>query len=192
MKEMINQTNQEILLHVARQALQLAVEERRQIKLDLTQFDEALRREGASFVTLHKHKQLRGCIGTLAAYQPLILDVAEHAVAAGTQDFRFPSVRPNEMDDIKFEISVLSEAVSLSYEDDHDLLNKLIPGVHGVVLLSGMKRATFLPQVWESIPDKENFLNQLCMKMGVSASSWRMNHYDVSVYEVQEFAEADD
>jgi uncharacterized protein len=189
MNEMINQQNQKILLTIARQALETSVIYHEQLAIDLKEFDPVLREEGASFVTLHKHSQLRGCIGTLSAYQPLVLDVAEHAIAAGTQDYRFVPVKPEELDALHFEISVLSAPVPLEYQDDQDLLAKLQPGLHGVVLESGKRRATFLPQVWQTIPDKEDFLNQLCLKMGTPASSWRRQNYDVSLYEVQEFAE---
>jgi AMMECR1 domain-containing protein len=77
----------------------------------------------------------------------------------------------------------------LPYETSEDLLHQLQPGVHGVVLVSGQSRATFLPQVWQSIPKKEEFLDHLCVKMGVGAGEWRKKHFAVSIYEVQEFAE---
>ena len=189
MIEIVGQKNQAYLLSLARQALETYVKTRRTLQLDEAQVDEEIRQQGATFVTLHKNGQLRGCIGTLAAYQPIFLDVIEHAIAAGTQDFRFPPMQENELDHLHYEISILSNPEPLPYSSPDDLLNKLQVGVHGVVISSGIQRATFLPQVWESLPQKEEFLNHLCRKMGVSGNAWRKNNYAISVYQVQEFAE---
>ena len=189
MIEIVNQKNQSYLLSIARQALETFVKTGQTIQLAESQLDDEIKQQGATFVTLHKSGQLRGCIGTLAAYQPIYLDVIEHAIAAGTQDFRFPSMREHELDQLHYEISILSNPQPLSYSTPDDLLNKLQAGVHGVVISSGFQRATFLPQVWESLPQKEEFLNHLCQKMGVSLNAWRKNKFDVSVYQVQEFAE---
>ena len=189
MIEIVNQKNQAYLLSLARQALETYVRTRKPIQLDASQLDEEIKQQGATFVTLHKHGQLRGCIGTLSAYQPIYMDVIEHAIAAGTQDFRFPSMQENELAHLHYEVSILSNPEPLPYASPEDLVNKLQVGVHGVVISSGFQRATFLPQVWESLPEKEEFLNHLCQKMGVAANAWRKNHYDVSVYQVQEFAE---
>ena len=189
MIELVNLKNQSYLLSLARQALETHVKTGKPIQIDDSQLDEEITKDGATFVTLHKHGQLRGCIGTLSAYQPIYQDVIEHAIAAGTQDFRFPSMQANELAQLHYEISILSNPEPLPYSSPDELLSKLQVGVHGVVISSGFQRATFLPQVWESLPDKEDFLNHLCRKMGASANAWRKNHYDVSVYQVQEFAE---
>jgi AmmeMemoRadiSam system protein A len=161
----------------------------KQIIINTDELDDELRKDGASFVTLYRNHQLRGCIGTLVAHQALFKDVAEHAVAAGTQDYRFPPVHRDELISLHYEISILSPLTPLSYVDSTDLLAQIKPGVHGVVLVSKTQRATFLPQVWQNIPETEKFLTQLCIKMGAAPEAWRNQKFDVSVYEVQEFAD---
>ena len=189
MIELVNRKNQTFLLSLARHALETYVKTGQTIHPDENQLDEEVCQKGATFVTLHKQNQLRGCIGTLSAYQPIFADVIEHAIAAGTQDYRFPVVREEELSQLHFEVSILSNPVPLPYTSPENLLQQLRVGMDGVVISSGFQRATFLPQVWESIPDKEEFLNQLCRKMGVKGNAWRNTKYDVSVYQVQEFAE---
>ncbi|MBI9048494.1 MAG: AmmeMemoRadiSam system protein A [Anaerolineaceae bacterium] len=189
MIEIVNQENQLVLLQLARKALEYFVRESQLLKIDSKTLDEALKQQGASFVTLHINEQLRGCIGTLVAHQPIYQDVLEHAIAAGTRDFRFPAVQEEELTSLHYEISLLSHPQPISYKNSQDLLNQLQVGEHGVVLSSGKQRATFLPQVWQSLPNKEEFLGHLCLKMGVAADAWRKQHYEVSIYQVQEFAE---
>jgi AmmeMemoRadiSam system protein A len=178
-----------LLLKLARQALESAVTGERLEPLDLELTSETLRYEGASFVTLTKRGQLRGCIGALEPYQPLVDDVREHAIAAATQDYRFPPVTPGELADISIEISRLTVPKPLDYKDADDLIAKLRPGIDGVVLKHGFRRATFLPQVWEKIPDPVDFLSQLCYKMGAPANSWRTQKMEVLIYQVEEFHE---
>jgi AmmeMemoRadiSam system protein A len=189
MIELVNQQNQKFLLTLARQALETYVRSGKTIHPDTGQLNDEVVRQGATFVTLHKHHQLRGCIGTLLAYQTIYEDVIEHAIAAGTQDYRFPRVQENELADLHYEISILSNPSPITYSSPEDLLNQLRIGIDGVVISSGFQRATFLPQVWDSLPDKEEFMNQLCRKMGVRANAWRNSKYDISLYQVQEFAE---
>ena len=148
-----------------------------------------LREAGASFVTLTAHGQLRGCIGVLEPYQSLAQDVREHAVAAALEDPRFPAVTQDELNRIQIEVSRLTRPIPLEYKDSEDLLQKLHPHVHGVILKDGFRRSTFLPQVWEKIPDPAEFLNNLCSKMGASSDLWRRKHLDVLVYQVEEFRE---
>ena len=132
---------------------------------------------------------LRGCIGALEAYQPLAEDVREHAVAAALNDYRFPPVQVAELNGISLEVSRLTAPVPLEYTSPEDLVAKLRPGVDGVILRDGGRRATFLPQVWEKLPDAENFLANLCHKMGASPDLWRRKHLEVLTYQVEEFHE---
>ncbi len=177
------------LLRLARQALECAAAGQELPRLDVSALTPALRAEGASFVTLTKLGELRGCIGTLEPYQPLAADVREHAMAAALQDFRFPPVQVDELPEIEIEVSRLTVPRPLAYDTPEDLLPKLRPGVDGVVLRDGFRRATFLPQVWEKVADKEEFLNHLCLKMGVSPDLWRRKPVEVLVYQVEEFHE---
>lgn len=152
-------------------------------------YPEALRHEGVSFVTLTSHGQLRGCIGALEAYQPLFLDVQEHAAAAATQDYRFPPVTVQEAAQLVIEISCLTPPQRLEYADEQDLIRKLRPGVDGVLIRDGVRRATYLPQVWEKVPDPEDFLTHLCSKMGAVGYFWRSNKLKIFTYQVEEFKE---
>jgi AmmeMemoRadiSam system protein A len=179
----------QILLRLARQALEAGVRGEGLPPLDLESLPGRLREEGVSFVTLTSGGNLRGCIGALEPYQPLAEDVREHAVAAALQDYRFPNVRPEELSQIEIEVSRLTLPIPLEYTTPEDLLSKLRPGIDGVLLRDGSRRATFLPQVWEKLPDPADFLDNLCYKMGASSGLWRTKHLDVSIYQVEEFHE---
>jgi len=178
-----------LLLKLARQALEDGVCGRPFTPLYLNELSARLRQPGASFVTLTTHGELRGCIGALEASQPLVEDVRQHAVAAALEDFRFPSVHPEELPFIKIEISRLTTPELLEYRNPEDLLHQLRPGVDGVVLMDGMRRATFLPQVWQKVPEAEIFLGMLCRKMGAPSEAWRKKKLTVLTYQVEEFHE---
>jgi AmmeMemoRadiSam system protein A len=177
------------LLGLAREALERGVCGKKLTPLVLQTLSPRLQAIGASFVTLTIHGDLRGCIGALEPKQPLAEDVREHAVAAALQDYRFPVVCPEELSQIKLEISCLTLPAMLEYSSPEDLLAKLCPGTDGVILQDGLRRATFLPQVWEKLPEPEVFLDQLCYKMGAAPDLWRKKHLDVLVYQVEEFHE---
>ena len=177
------------LLKLARQSLEAGVGGLPLPALDLPSLTPILRTEGASFVTLTENGDLRGCIGALQPYQSLAEDVREHAVAAALEDYRFPPVKKSELDKIQIEVCRLTVPVSLEYIESEDLLTKLHPGLDGVILMDGMRRATFLPQVWEKIPDKAAFLANLCYKMGAAPDTWKRKHLEVLVYQVEEFHE---
>jgi uncharacterized protein len=178
-----------ILLQIARRSLELAVRGEKLPLLDETALTPHLKESGASFVTLTVHGDLRGCIGALEPYQPLAMDVREHAIAAALEDPRFPRVQPKELPQIDIEVSRLTVPHRLEYKDADDLLAKLNPDVDGVILRDGWRRATFLPQVWEKIPDKAEFLAELCYKMGAAPNTWKQKHLEVLIYQVEEFHE---
>lgn len=178
-----------ILLELARQAIEEAVKDNPLSPLDVQCLPETLRQPGASFVTLTKYGELRGCIGTLEAYQPLAEDVREHAVGAAMQDYRFPPVIVAELKDLTIEISRLTAPKPLRYKTSQELLERLRPGVDGVILRDGLRRSTFLPQVWEKLPDPADFLDHLCAKMGSSPNVWRYRQLQVFTYQVEEFHE---
>jgi AmmeMemoRadiSam system protein A len=189
MTEPLTEAEKRILLQLAREALERGVNRQSLPRLDQTNLTPALRAQGASFITLTKHGQLRGCVGALEPYQPLVDDVREHAIAAALQDYRFPPVQPNELPKIEIEVSRLTIPTPLDYTSSEDLLARLHPGLDGVLLRDGSRRATFLPQVWEQIPDKVEFLSQLCAKMGAARDLWRRKHLEVLIYQVEEFHE---
>jgi len=157
--------------------------------VDLDTLPESLTRNGASFVTLTKYGQLRGCIGSLEPRRPLVLDVRENAVSAAFHDPRFPPVRPDELGVLDIEVSVLSPPQPLSYDGLDDLIARLRPGVDGVVIEHGWNRATFLPQVWEKLPDPHEFLQHLCLKAYLPSDAYRHPGLDVYTYQVEKFEE---
>jgi uncharacterized protein len=182
---------QQTLLRMARLAMECGVRREKLPAIEEAGLSSTLRENGASFVTLTMHGELRGCIGTLEARKPLARDVCEHAVAAALEDPRFPPVRDDELSRIQIEVSRLTRPVPLEYKDAADLLSKLRPFVDGVILRDGYgRRATFLPQVWEKIPDTVDFLNYLCLKTGADANKWRTQHLEVFIYQVEEFHES--
>jgi len=189
MQDTLTHEEQNILLRLAREAMTLRVQGMKLPRLDFSSLPESLREDGASFITLTIRGELRGCIGALEPYQPLAEDVREHAAAAALDDPRFAPVTEVELSAIQIEVSRLTRPVPLEYTDADDLLSKLKPHVDGVVLRDAFHRATFLPQVWEKIPDPVEFLNQLCWKMGMSEDAWRTKHLDVLTYQVEEFHE---
>lgn len=186
----LTREEKQILLRLARESMEHAVKEGNLPKFDLMSMPLKLRTHGASFVTLTLNDNLRGCIGALEAYQPLAEDVREHAAAAALEDPRFPPVGKYELNRISIEVSRLTVPVKLEYASTEDLLAKLRPHEDGVILRDGFRRATFLPQVWEKIPDPAEFLDQLCYKMGAQAGTWRRKHLDIQIYQVEEFQES--
>lgn len=128
---------------------------------------------GASFVTLTEGGRLRGCIGSLAAVRPLLDDVGDNAVSAATRDPRFPPLKQREVEGVAIEVSVLSAPVPLAVGGLADAYAALRPGVDGVIVEVGpWYRATFLPQVWEDLPDPDEFLSHLWLKAGVAPGVW--------------------
>lgn len=184
----LSQEDKKQLLVIARKTL-LSAFQRSDFVLDGDSISSHLNEDGASFVTLTKYGRLRGCIGTLSAYQPLVQDVCEHALAAAFQDPRFPVVTANEMDSIEIEISYLTPPEPLEYDSSDDLMRKLVPGKDGVILTDGYRRATYLPQVWEQLPEVDDFLGSLCQKMGARKNLWREKKISVQIYHAIHFSE---
>ena len=133
---------------------------------------EWLREQGATFVTLKQGEQLRGCIGSLQAYRPLLQDVKSNAVAAAFRDPRFPPLRAPELDATRIEVSLLSKQEPLAFEDEAHALAQLRPGIDGIVFEYGYHHSTFLPQVWEDLPDPVEFLGHLKQKAGLPPDFW--------------------
>jgi len=180
---------QKALLRMAREAIEHRVQKKKLPPMQIPSLTSNLSEQGASFVTLTIHGQLRGCIGALEAYQPLADDVREHALAAAFEDPRFPPLREDELSKIQIEVSRLTRPVPLDYKDADDLISKLRPHIDGIILKDGLRRATFLPQVWEKLPEPSEFMDNLCYKMGAAHQLWRSKHLDVFTYQVEEFHE---
>lgn len=139
---------------------------------------------GACFVTLTQQDELRGCIGTLEAHRPLLTDVKANAVAAAFHDPRFAPLTERELDHTEIEVSLLSPMQALTYASEAEALAQLRPGIDGVVFEFGTRRSTFLPQVWEQLPDVDVFMAHLKHKAGLPASFWadgvRLQRYTVA------------
>jgi len=188
-EQQISNIDRKYLLSLARQSIKNHVEGVPAPEIDINSLSPQLREYGASFVTLTKRGYLRGCVGAFEPYQSLAEDVREHAIAAAFQDYRFPPLQANEVNELAIEISYLTRPEILDYDNADDLLRKLQPNIDGVVIRDGRRRATFLPQVWEKIPNPEEFLEELCMKMGASPDLWRRKKLEVLIYQVEEFHE---
>ena len=147
-----------------------------------------LDRVGATFVTLRSDGDLRGCIGTVDAYRPLADDVRANAVAAAFRDPRFPPLRREELPRVSIEVSLLNPSEPLAPGEEASVTASLRPGVDGVVLEWARHRATFLPQVWEQLPDPREFVQALKRKAGLSGDFWSED-VRVSRYTVEKFAE---
>ncbi len=151
--------------------------------------EAAWQRQGASFVTLTRQGALRGCIGTLEAWRPLVEDVRHNAIAAALHDPRFPPLTANELPSVAVEVSVLTSPTPLPVMDHEQLIATLRPQVDGVIVSSRQGlRATFLPQVWEQLPDAERFLQQLKLKAGLPADS-DDSLLQYSIYQVDQYEE---
>lgn len=127
---------------------------------------------GASFVTLSKNGELRGCIGSLISTKPLWQDIEDNAINAAFHDSRFPRLRKEELDDIKIEVSILSKPREIIFENEEELLKKINSNM-GIILNYQGYTSTFLPQVWEDIPNKLDFLEKLSLKAGLKKNIWK-------------------
>lgn len=136
------------------------------------QSPNALAEPGATFVTLTQSGRLRGCIGSLQAHRPLAEDVRENAMAAAFRDARFSPLRREEFAQTQVEVSLLSAPQPMQFDDEAHALAQIRPGVDGVILAHADRRATFLPQVWDSLPDPRRFLAELKHKAGLPADFW--------------------
>jgi len=160
------------LLALARGSIAHGLGHGRALAVDPGDFEGRLRAPGAAFVTLHEEDRLRGCIGRLEPVQPLVRDVAENAFAAAFRDPRFPPLQRDELGQIRISVSVLTPAEPLACPDEEALLASLVPGVDGVILEAGKARGTFLPAVWEDLPDPRDFLRHLKRKAGLPPQYW--------------------
>lgn len=171
------------LLYIARNA----IGERFGVPPQLVPENAALRDNGATFVTLTQHEALRGCIGSLEAWRPLADDVRANALAAAFRDPRFPPLAIDELPVTRVEVSLLSEPEALVCRDEADALAQLRPQIDGVIFTAGGRRATFLPQVWEQLPDPATFLAQLRRKAGLPGDYWgsdaRLARYTVQKWQ---------
>ena len=160
------------LLDIAGRSIRHGLEHGNGCEVDLDRLSPELRERRATFVTLEANGRLRGCIGSLAVSRPLAADVAHNAHAAAFADPRFPPVRADEVDGLGVRISVLSPHVPIHADSQADLASRLRPGIDGLVIEDGERRATFLPSVWGGIGEPERFVRELAGKAGWPAGHW--------------------
>jgi AmmeMemoRadiSam system protein A len=171
------------LLRISRGTLEAITAGNARPRPDLATLAARLREERACFVTLQSQGELRGCTGTLTARRPLADEVSVTTVQTALNDPRFPPVLAAEVPNIHIEISVLTPSTRLDFDGPDDLLMRLRPGTDGVTLHLGPYRSTFLPQVWERVPDPAEFLTLLSRKMGLPGDTWRHPRLVVEIYQ---------
>ena len=177
-----------LLLPVARKSIESYFETKQDWLPELSEYPDALREIRASFVTLNLYGELRGCIGSLTARYPLVNDVAIHAVAAAFSDPRFPPLTREEFPNIELHVSALTPPVDFPVKDRDDLLERLRPGTDGLVLQVSGYQATFLPSVWEQLPEPVEFVGRLFRKAGLPYDFWSPDVI-VQRYEVEDIAD---
>ncbi len=183
MTDVYTPEDQAQLLYIARHTLEVVTAGDTRPHLDLQTLSPRLQEHRACFVTLHLAEELRGCTGTLAARRCLAEEVSVSTVQTAFSDPRFPPVVAEEVPTIHIEISVLTPSVPLQYDNLDDLLCRLRPNIDGVTLQLGPYRSTFLPQVWEHVPDVLEFLTLLSRKMGLPGDAWRHPQMRVETYQ---------
>ena len=175
------------LLHLARGAIRHELATGSQFDVPLADYHSMLREKRGSFITLNLRGQLRGCIGNLSASRPLLLDVAHNACAAAFRDPRFQPLTNEEYHGIDLHISVLGAPQALAVNSREELAAFLRPGVHGVIFELDRRRSTYLPSVWEKLPDPDEFIGELRAKAGLPRQGWSRK-MRVSVYTTEEFS----
>ncbi len=181
----------DVLIALAKAAILVSLNQPENFDLESTLKDyPSLTKNGASFITLHtKHnRELRGCIGSLQAYQPLYKDIISNAQSAALKDSRFKPLKLEELHNISIEVSILSKPKRVTYTDMENLKSKIKPFHDGVILKVNKKRATFLPQVWKQLPDFDTFFSALCTKAGLETNCITKNP-EIYLYRVKKYKE---
>jgi AmmeMemoRadiSam system protein A len=160
------------LLEIAHAAIAHGLARGRPQRVDPATVDAELREVGASFVTLYLRDALRGCVGSPRAWRPLAEDVAANAYSAAFDDYRFAPLQPAERLELDLSVTLLSAPQPMAVADEADLLRQLRPGIDGLILGDGDKRSLFLPQVWQTLPEPRQFVQQLKLKAGLAAEHW--------------------
>ncbi|OYT27258.1 MAG: AMMECR1 domain-containing protein [Candidatus Altiarchaeales archaeon ex4484_96] len=161
------------------------------IKLDVEPGFEQLKEKKGTFVTLEKQGRLRGCMGNIAPGKAIYLSVRDNAINAAFHDPRFRPVQNNELDDVVIELSILSVPSLIDVGNPAYYLDEIVVGKDGIIIKKEGRSATYLPQVWEKIPDKVYFLDSLCEKAYLSRGCWRSPDAQIYRYRVQHFSETD-
>jgi len=179
-----------ILLDIARKTIELYLETGKKLSLPPEEFnDEEFWEKRGTFVTLTIGGELRGCIGSIIPVRPLLQDIVDNSINAAFRDPRFHPLTKKEFKDINIEISILSIPMRLDFKDVEDLYGKIRPGIDGIILKKSIYQATFLPQVWNDLPSKDEFFGNLCYKAGLPYDCLKLEGIGVEVYQVEAFSE---
>jgi len=186
----MNKKNKEYLLKIARRAIQKYFQDEGIFQVEENELFQSLKEKKGTFVTLWKNNELRGCIGNLESEKPIYQSVIDNCLASALLDPRFTTLKSNELDDIKIEISILSELKKLSNFTNYDsflkYLNKYKPGL---LIKKGAHQATFLPQVWENLNSAQLFISHLCAKAGLEKDEWKKMDLEIYQYNAEVFKE---
>ncbi len=181
------------LIMLARQTiahkLGLSIPDEDRQKIESVVHDSSLKQTRGTFVTLHRHGKLRGCIGSIVAVESILENIRHNAINAAFGDPRFPPLQKKEFNELDIGVSILTDPKLLAYENGNELLSRLRPRIDGVILRDGLASATFLPQVWEQLPRTEDFLSHLCIKAGLASNAWQTGKLEVFTYQAQCFSE---
>jgi AmmeMemoRadiSam system protein A len=173
-----------MLLDIARQSIACGLRTGQPLVVDPDAYPPELGEQRATFVTLRRASELRGCLGGLVANRPLVADVAHRAFGAAFRDRRFPPIEADELDELEIHISILSPLEPLSAPDEESLLDAIRPGVDGLVVQDGARQGTFLPAVWESLPEPSAFWRELKRKAELPLDSWS-SRWEIFRYTVE-------
>ena len=186
----MNKKDKEYLLKIARRAMQRYFQDEGVFQVEKDELPQSLKEKKGTFVTLWKNNELRGCIGDLESEKPIYQSVIDNCLASALLDSRFTALKGDELNDIKIEISILSELKKLPNFTDYDsflkYLNKYKPGL---LIKKGAHQATFLPQVWEDLSSAELFISHLCEKAGLEKDEWKRMDLEIYQYSAEVFKE---
>jgi len=186
----MNKKDKEYLLKIARRAMQKYFQDEGVFQVEKDELPQSLKEKKGTFVTLWKNNELRGCIGNLESEKPIYQSVIDNCLASALLDSRFTALKGDELNDIKIEISILSELKKLPNFTDYDsflkYLNKYKPGL---LIKKGAHQATFLPQVWEDLSSAELFISHLCEKAGLEKDEWKRMDLEIYQYSAEVFKE---
>ena len=183
---MHNEVQRQQLHDIALDSIKSGLSTGTALAVDSSGLDDALKTKRATFVTLQKNGELRGCIGMLEPIRPLAEDVAHNAFAAAFSDPRFSPLTEHELDQLDIHISILGTPEAMVFDSEQDLIAQLRPGVDGLIMTEGHRRGTFLPSVWESLTEPQAFISHLKLKSGLPENYWS-DDIQIQRYTVEEF-----
>lgn len=183
----ISDENKKYLQNISRQTLDYYFIGKEKFEPEIESIPTVLLEKAATFVTLTKNGQLRGCIGNILPKFPLYKDVINNTLNAAFADPRFPQLEQSELKEIQIEISVLSLPKRIVFDNPDDLISKIKVGDHGIILQSDFYQATFLPDVWKELPKVEDFLTNLSLKAGLGPDAWKNPSTEFFYYTTENF-----